>query len=50
MEIIKTILIGILLILWMVLTLVLVCSMIGMFALMDNSWYDFGRQLLNKIK
>lgn len=50
MEIIKTILIGILLMLWMIVTLVLVCSMIGMFALMDGSWHDFGRQLLDKIK
>jgi hypothetical protein len=45
----KTLIAAIALIIWMVLTLVLVCTIIGVIVIMEGSWPDIGEKLVNKV-
>jgi len=45
----KTIIAAIALIIWMILTLVLVCTIIGVIVILEGSWSSIGEKLVDKI-
>ena len=45
----KTLIAAIALIIWMILTLVLVCTIIGVIVILDSSWPDIGEKLANRV-
>jgi hypothetical protein len=45
----KTLIAAITLIIWMILTLVLVCTIIGVIVILEGSWPDIGEKLANRV-
>ena len=45
----KTLIAAIVLIIWMILTLVLVCTIIGVIVILEGSWSDIGNKLVDKV-
>lgn len=39
----------ILLIMWLIITLLLVCTVIGLLIIFIDEWFDFGKNLINRL-